>query len=378
MTEKQVKERLDGPDLLRCVAMMMIVVLHFLGKGKLLPKWEVGGEVAVTSVIADLLESFAIVAVNVYMLISGYFLSASRFRLSRLITLYIQLWIYSVGVGAVCITTGLVPADGLTFHDLLILALPVSMEHYWFMTAYIFLYLLLPLLCVAVDRLSQKQLLYTIGTLVFFHSILKSVLPVRLDTDGKGYTFLWYLVVFLIAAYLRKFQPAFLANKGKCCALWLLGSFGTFAELMFLGLVYTKTGSLGYVLTVPLEYNHLLPLIASLGLFGLLLRVKLPALPGRVVRFIAPYTLGVYLLHENIRLRTVWPQWFGSAEISGVIELILRTVEAAILVFAVGILVDFLRKLLQDGIGKLLIRIPVFEKLWNAIRNIDSIFASEL
>ena len=80
-------------ELLRCVAMMMVIVLHYLGKGNLLISLE---EVWLSpaEVTAWLLESFCIVAVNVYMFISGYFLCTSTFKPSRLIRLWLQVCMY--------------------------------------------------------------------------------------------------------------------------------------------------------------------------------------------------------------------------------------------------------------------------------------------
>lgn len=53
------------------MAMMMVVVLHYLGKGGLLP--DLTAPLSVQDMVAWLLEAFCIVAVNVYMMISGYF-----------------------------------------------------------------------------------------------------------------------------------------------------------------------------------------------------------------------------------------------------------------------------------------------------------------
>ena len=81
----QKKERMANLEVLRCVAMMMVVVLHYLGKGGLLP--DLTAPLSVQDMAAWLLEAFCIVAVNVYMMISGYFLCEGSFKLSRLLTL---------------------------------------------------------------------------------------------------------------------------------------------------------------------------------------------------------------------------------------------------------------------------------------------------
>ena len=123
-------------EVLRCVAMMMVVVLHYLGKGGLLP--DLTAPLSVQDMVAWLLEAFCIVAVNVYMMISGYFLCESSFKLSRLLTLWLQLWLYSVGIGVLAAVTGIVPAAEVSTHYYLTLLFPVTMGHYWFLTAYVF------------------------------------------------------------------------------------------------------------------------------------------------------------------------------------------------------------------------------------------------
>ena len=67
------KTRMANLELLRCIAMMMVVVLHFLGKGNILGDLA-AKDLGSVGLAAWLPESFCIVAVNVYMLISGYFL----------------------------------------------------------------------------------------------------------------------------------------------------------------------------------------------------------------------------------------------------------------------------------------------------------------
>jgi surface polysaccharide O-acyltransferase-like enzyme len=66
------KIRRANLELLRCLAMMMVIVLHFLGKGELLGDLT-DSDLSLTGAVAWFLEALCIVAVNVYMLISGFF-----------------------------------------------------------------------------------------------------------------------------------------------------------------------------------------------------------------------------------------------------------------------------------------------------------------
>ena len=184
--------RMANLEMLRCVAMMMVVVLHYLGKGELLSDLT-GDRLGAGEAAAWLLETFCIVAVNVYMLISGYFLCTSSFKISRLIRLWLQVWVYSVGFGLLGALSGVLTGVEFDAHYLLTLIFPISMGHYWFMTAYVFLYLLLPFVGAAVRRMNRRQLQTALGLLLFTFCLLKSVLPVRLEMDGMGYDCLVWL-----------------------------------------------------------------------------------------------------------------------------------------------------------------------------------------
>ena len=66
------KERQLNYELLRIIAMLMIVSLHYLGKGGLLGN-PARQDMTAAGYTAWLAEAFCLVPVNVYVLISGYF-----------------------------------------------------------------------------------------------------------------------------------------------------------------------------------------------------------------------------------------------------------------------------------------------------------------
>ena len=370
------RPKMANIELLRCIAMMMVVVLHYLGKSSLLAdltKENMGS----VGVAAWVLESFCIVAVNLYMLISGYFLCESSFKLSRLLKLLLQVFTYSVVIGLVAAALGLVPAEELTIYYYVQILFPVSMGHYWFLTAYVFLYLLLPFLTMAVKRMTKGQMKLALGLLLFVFCVLKSILPVRLDMDEKGYDCLWYICVFMVAAYIRKFGVPFLQKKGRGIILYLLNVVLIFAGVFVLRFVYLRTGSLGLLLSVCMEYNHVLVLLASVGLFAAFLRVRVNDKISGVICEIAPYTLGVYLLHENLGVRYAWQKWLGAEQVSNVGMLLLFTLLAVLVVFAVGIFVEYLRTMLMKGLHKVFMHLGVYRMLMDKLVAIDGLFAEK-
>ena len=221
------KKRMANIELLRIVSMMMVVMLHYLGKGNLLPATT--GAMGLKGYVAWGMESLCIVAVNVYMLISGYFLVESGFKLHRVIELWCQVLFYTILVPLVLIALGILPASIFNIYHILQTILPVQMEHYWFITAYIIMYLLSPVLSVAAKNMSKEQLKGTIMGLLLFFAVSKSVLPVELTIDNKGYDGLWFICVYLVAAYMRLYGISFFTKKETGCRgllVYLLGCAG--------------------------------------------------------------------------------------------------------------------------------------------------------
>ncbi len=351
------KNRIVSIELLRILSMMMVVMLHYLSKGELLtPLTEEFGPGAY---MAWLLEAFSIVAVNVYMLISGYFLVESGFKPGRLAQLVCQVLFYSILIPPVLMALGILDPGELSVYRLLQYLLPNQMIHYWFITAYMIMYLLSPVLAAGARQLSQKQLRLTIILLLCFFSVSKSVLPVKLEIDNAGYDGLWFVCVFLVAAYMRLYGMPF-PQKGKWAGLCYLGGCVLIYGLTLgVRLVYLKTGRLGNFMHAPYDYNHILNLFAAISLFYAFSNWKLSGetLIGRVILRVAPYTLGVYLLHEHIELRALWPLWLGAASEYSPWALAPRALGSVALVFAVGILVDMARGALFNAAGKILRRL---------------------
>lgn len=367
------KKRMANLELLRCVAMMMVVVLHFLGKGRVLPDLT-GENIGVFGAVAWTLETLCIVAVNVYMFISGYFLCTSSFKLSRLIQLYLQVWSYSVVFGLIGAMTGVLRETAFDTHYLLTLIFPVTMGHYWFMTAYVFLYVLLPFVGLAAGRMTKRQMQTATGLLFFVFCVAKSVLPIRLEMDGQGYDCLWYLCVFMAAAYVRRFGVKSLEKR--LVGLWLyLGGCGLILAGTFaLRAVYLRTGSLGMMMKMCMEYNHILPFLAAAGLFGVFRGIQIKGKMANLINAVAPHTLGVYLLHENLGFRYSWQSWLRADRIGSVGSLLLWTAAAVIAVFVCGIAVDILRKGIFDLLNRILINVAPYRKLTERIAKADEIF----
>lgn len=85
--------RQSNIELLRIIAMVMVTVLHVLNHGGILETHTFG---AFENLIFWLIYSFYFVAVNIYDLITVYFMPTSQPKFSRLLKLSIQVETYSL------------------------------------------------------------------------------------------------------------------------------------------------------------------------------------------------------------------------------------------------------------------------------------------
>jgi len=339
------KERQPNIELLRSICMLFVVTLHYLDKGGALK--DLTEQQDVYGYIGWLLKSFAIVAVNTYVLISGYFLTESGFKVRRLANLMLQILFYTWAVPLILMACGIISFDGKGIYDFLFYLFPIQMNHYWFATSYLILYILSPLLAAGVKELPRKTLEKVLLTFLLLFSVGKSVIPFILDMDRHGYDALWFMGVFLTGAYIRKYGCRILINKKRAALCYVLSSVAMFLLANGLAFAVNKTGKGEYFISNTFNYNHILCYTGAVGLFLLFQYWNMKqGFVAKLAVAIGPYTFGVYLLHENTDMRYLWPQWLGVAEYAHTPWLLLHYAGSVLLVFVVGILTDKLRSLL--------------------------------
>ncbi len=337
------RKRQANFEILRVLAMAMIVAMHYMLKGGIAVPMSENG--SLVNHAAWLIEAFCIVAANCYVLISGYFLVEAEWKLNKLIMLVSQVFFYSLLVPLVCIPLGIGNVAEWSVYEWIFAVLPLQMDHYWFATSYVLLFMLVPVLAPGVRQLSKKQMQITIGVLLFYYCVIKSISPVLLSTDNYGYDLGWFICLFLIAAYIRLHGIPFFEGKGKSFVVYVFCSLGIFGISALAGWICRHMGALKYYMDMPYCYNYFLTLTGAVALFYVFKQMEVRE--GNVVRLlcrVAPYTFGIYLLHENIAVRDLWPVWLGVEGVRGSLLFIPQILFAVVVVFAFGIIVDFIRK----------------------------------
>ena len=364
------KERSSNIELLRIIAMVFVVVLHYLGKSGTLLPW--GSKYfTMNTWFAWAIEAFALVAVNVYVLIGGYFLTDAKFKISRIIRLWLQTWFYSAGVWFVFLALDKVPVDYTGGYWVSMFLLPITSQHYWFASIYIFLCLLAPFLGIAARKMSKKQLKTCIIVLmILFSRVWRIFLPMSTPIDDKGYGIIWFICLFMIAAYIRLYIPEN-GKWGKPMLVYVISSLGLFLTLPVIGTLSQITGKLPDYYKVFYEYNAPFTIVGAIALFLTFRNIRIKGVKiNKVINWMAGLTFGVYLLHEHVLLRPLWKTFWQVQEYYKTPYFVLHMVGVVAIVFLAGCVVEALRQLLFKGISKLL----RLKKLEAKLSKVDEFF----
>lgn len=303
------KERNYSIDILRIISMLMIVCLHYLKYANTMD------DVCRFSTVwfgVYSIRAICFVCVNVYVLISAYFLSGSdKVSMKKLIGLWGQMFFYSVIISIVLFMSNNALVTG---RNVIYSMFPFITKQYWFVNAYIAMYLFHPFANQIIRSCDKKQAGFLITILVALFSVPQSIIPMlewTLD-DTQGYGIIWFLCLYLIGGFIKKFELD-IKEKFKDSQLLVI-YFGCSVVTVLFRIIILKIATMighenfleGFASRQE-AYNSIPVLIASLALFLWFLKRKweFSKITNRFIKNIALATFGVYLIHQHFLIKVI-------------------------------------------------------------------------
>ena len=343
-----------GLDMLRILCMLMVVCIHTVGWGGLVEGALIPG--TVNWYLGNAMQTLSLQAVNCFVLISGYFLCTSPFRLGKLVFTWIQAAFYSVGIYLVM---SLAHVGGMQFSlkELIKCTLVVTMDRYWFVTDYILLYCLFPILNHAIRSMNQKQHFLSCAVLLLIFSVVPNIMYV-IDFSGtnNGYSLTWFCILYLIAAYFRLYVPKRIKHQKWMFSAYVVLALTICAERFVA--YYVTPFIFGRVALTSLfySYNSIVAVPCALALFQTFRGLEMKSgKSAACIRLIAPLTFAVYLIHEQDHFRPILWQWLNPAAFAQSPWMVPYCLLCVAGIFAVCCLIEWVRQQLFRvcGIDKL-------------------------
>ena len=208
------KQRYSNFELLRIVAMIMIILGHCV----LYTAQDVKPYLGSLDNLGWLIKAFTIVAVNCFFLLTGYFSQDERVKIGKGLKLWLKTIIYSISIYVLLLIFGFVEFDKKSAINYMF---PVLTKKYWFILTYFVLVLLQPFLCKMISKTSKREHTFLILVDLLFFSIHETFIPVAKTLDDtQGYGIICACLLFIIGKWLNKYGECYI-RKIKSI-VWLI------------------------------------------------------------------------------------------------------------------------------------------------------------
>lgn len=330
------KERSSNIELLRIVTMVLVMVVHAAFMADAMPTEEVAHTAPVSTFVRFSLMGLSCVCVDVFVLISGWF--GIHFQVRKLLALVFQVAFFSVLVYAVLVT---IDRERYTTIEALGTFLLQYASSYWFVKAYVGLFLLAPALNLFLDQATQKQLTVFLAVFYCFQIVYGWFFIEGSDFNG-GYSTLSFVGLYVLAGWYRRYGQALWQPRH---AFLLYGTIALGLATVAFAVTYCGFPVSGRLFT----YTQPLVIVEALCLLLAFSRLKLQS---RIVNWIAASCFAVYLLHGNeFLLRPIYGkqihEWFVDC---GPLEFIAYTSLYLAAWFVAAILLDKARLAIWNGL----------------------------
>ena len=312
------KERNSNFEILRIIAMFLIIAHHFAvhtnwmnGTTAVVKAFQVGGKLGV----------------NLFVLISGYFLVSGKFKFKKLIRLVLEVMFYSVGIYLLMCALG---KTEFKFNDLIYYCMPLTNKIYWFATIYVIMYCLAPFINIIIKNVTKKQYICLLIGLI----AIQSIIPIITCKSYLGEVG-WFITLYLIAGFIRTYDVK--VNKWTT----ITTATTTFALMVLLNTIWNIN---------VWNMESVVCVMCAISIFILFKGMK-PKY-SQFVNIISSTTFGVYLIHDSKFRSILWNEWIQPYRFVNEWWFVFYAIAIVFTIFVVCMTIDLCRQLIEKGLKK--------------------------
>ncbi len=318
--------------------MFMVVMLHVLRMGGVLDNVVKN---SLNYFVAWFLEIASICAVNTFALTTGYLMLNKKWKLSRLLSTWVQVVFYSLVFVAIF---AIAKPGSVTTKLLLKSFFPVTFELLWYFTAYVVLCFLMPLLNKFVNALSKRQSIIIASLLVLVCSLFGTFAPVDFLKIGGGYTFVWLAILYVFGAMIKKFDFGAKIKKHWTILVYVLCVVIVVFSRNLIEIITTAILGFSYGESRLMLYTSPFVVLMSICLLLTFTKLKFPKIVSKSLAMFSPCAFAVYIIHMNPLINAQFMGGkFVSLATSNVFVLVSGAILGTLIIFVVCLVIEFMR-----------------------------------
>ena len=305
--------------------------------------------------------------INCFVLITGYFMCTSHITAKKFAKLFLEWMFYRYVIHCIFIATGY---ETITLKNLILWIVPITQISTGFTPCFIIFYLFIPMLNILIHNLNEKQHLLLLLLCAFTYVFLGTFHRVTMNYVS------WFIVLFLIASYIRLYPKPCFNHTG----LW---GWLTLAAVLVSALSVVSAAWLGEKLERNMAFyfvtdsNTFLAVATGICSFMFFKNLRMPN--SKLINTIAASTFGVLLIHahSDAMRQWLWKDVLDNVRHYADRHLPLRAIVCVLAIFTACVCIDYLRiRFIERPIFRVVID-PVLEKLRNTEKRLSNLLGLE-
>lgn len=268
-------------ELLRILCMLFVIGGHVIMK---YGTYDIG---ITEYYIGNILRSFFIVAVNCFVIISGFF--SIQLNIKKLIKMGIQVSFYTVIIYIITLTLGI---HKFNIKNDILVVFSLFTKRYWYITIYFVLCIISPLLNIIVENLSKDQFKTMILTSIILFYCFPTIcylINSPTITSDSGYGLINFICLYFIGRYIKIYY-----NDQKSKLYYATGYILSSLSLFLANNILTKL--LGFYFNSFISYDTIFLFISAFMLFMLFKNINLNS---KIINNLAKYALVAFIIHMH-------------------------------------------------------------------------------
>ncbi len=296
--------RLYGLDILKVLAAYFVLILHINGYSADLFSIQEFDKVSYYTFY--IMQAVAYPAIHLFVLAGSYLMISEKkscVNIKSIATIWSQTFLVTViGVIVLMLFSPSVVSGGGILRSLF----PFLGRAYWFVSDYIILLILSPVLIQIVYSLESRTLLQLTAFLFLILSVFRSLIP---GWKNEGNLML-FILLFLIAACFQRHQSIINVKRWQWGCLWYICISLLVLSVISINVIQKYIGFFTGRQEWFYNYNSILVIGAAVALFGWFKEIEIKTIiVERILRILSSETLVVYLLHMHPIAKEHYTEW---------------------------------------------------------------------
>lgn len=317
---------------------MLLIVAHHYVVNSGLSSRIVAAPMALRSLFLLLFGAWGKTGINCFVLITGYFMCTSRITAKKFVKLVLEIEFYKLIFWLIFWLSGY---ERFSISGLVYALLPITSLATGFSSCYLVFYLLIPFLNALLQSIGEKQHICLLLLLSFAYIVIGTLPKINVTMSYVS----WFVVLYILAAYLRLYPKKLFANTrlwGWATLGMLLISAISVVGMTWLG-VRLGRREMAFFYYFVSDSNKLFAVLLSLSGFLFFKNVRVPY--SRLINTVAASAFGVLLIHANgdTMRRWLWRDVLDNVGAYSAPYLVIHAIGSVLVIFILCTAIDYLR-----------------------------------